>query len=159
MNVAELQKYLRDLSDFVEGAGGKRVADDIRAAADAFRPFAGRTVRQFADFLAKAEEYDRTGQLAAPPAPARKKAVKVNPEEVADRVKKLYDRVLDPTVSSEEVEQTLQPLDALTKDGLLTVALALGLPPGLKSKTKPVLTEVIRSTVRDRRDMHRRMDQ
>src|SRR5436190_23113405 len=53
VNVAELQKYLQDLSDFVEGAGGKKVADDLRAVVGALKPFSARPVKQFAEFLKK----------------------------------------------------------------------------------------------------------
>jgi hypothetical protein len=147
MNVAVLQRYLRDLSGFVQQAGGSAaVVKDLDAIQGGLAAFATYPLKDFAGFLQWAEEHHRNGTLpvtAKPPAPKSakgKSAPKLPPEEVARRAVGLRDRITSPDVSAEEIDQVLAEIRKLTGPGLKTVAAALGVEEAVKP-TKVKLDE------------------
>jgi hypothetical protein len=157
MNVGDLQKYLHDLSDFVEGGGGKKVADELRGLAGSLAPFAEKSLKLFGEHLAK---FPEGGGGEARSRPIRTRVAKPDPAQVANDVRGLYDQVLDPSLTTEHIEERLRPLGALSKDGLKGVAAALQLPLASFSKLKVIeMQEAIRKTVLGRRAMHQRTAQ
>src|SRR5262249_20283576 len=72
MQVAELQSFIRSLTGPLACAGAaKKVGDDLERIAAALEPFKSLALPALADFLAKAEEYHRTGILPASATPKR----------------------------------------------------------------------------------------
>jgi hypothetical protein len=156
MNVGDLQKYLRDLSDFLEGGGGKKVADELRGLAGGLTPFAEKSLKQFGDHLAKVPEGGGGGTR---PRPTRSGGAKPDPAQVANEIRGLYDQVLDPALTTEQIEERLRPLGSLGKEGLKGVAAALNLPASFGKLKVGEMQEEIRKSVLGRRAMHQRTAQ
>src|SRR5262249_6349209 len=66
MQVAALRLFLRSLVPALEGAGAGRRAAAVEAAARALEPFGQLGLAEFAAFLARADEYRRTGAVRVP---------------------------------------------------------------------------------------------
>ena len=62
----------------------------------------------------------------------------INPEVHSAEVKSLYQRAAEPDVSEEQIRNACGQLGAMSKDGLMRVAEAIGLA-GMKSKKKDEL--------------------
>jgi hypothetical protein len=153
VKVAELQQHLTDLARFLKATGGSKVGDELAAAAKGLEPFRNATIKEFADFLARAEGYRARDEVPlTPPQGARTGAKsagsKPRPTDpdvaaVAAETKKLFDCAADPSVTVEQIETLAQRLNELKKPGLLTVAEAIGLK-GMGSKNKGPIIESIR---------------
>ena len=132
----------------------KGVVDDLKRMADALEPFGDRGIGDFAAFLARADEFDRTGQLALPEKPARKgravapKAPKMTVEQGSDLVNELHERAVAEDATYEELDDRLKAVDALSAADIKTVARGFGVAPG---KTKKDGIEAIREKIRRRR--------
>jgi hypothetical protein len=154
-----------NVADLLGRAGGK-AATDLQAMANGLAPLAAESVKDFAEFLARADEYRRTGivpvkkpkggSTTKPP-----RTPKPDPDTVAAAVKDLYERAVrgDPTLTQDEATGTLAQLDGLTAPGLTKCIAALGLPAGLKSKKKPDLLKVLKETVQKVIDIQHRVEQ
>jgi hypothetical protein len=161
MNVAALQKHLSDLSSFLESASAaKGVRDDLDAICTGLTPFANLALKDFAAFLARAEAFDRTGQVpvtakAKPKAP--KAAAKVAPDvdALARATLSLYERAADPSVTQAEIDDLMEKLNSLTQPVLLTIAEQLGLKVA-KSKAKSKIVGEIRSSIEGRKSSYQR---
>jgi hypothetical protein len=126
VNVADLQKHLNDLTLFVETSGGKKGAAELRAVADGLQPFRELSLKELVGILARAAEPPGREAPARKAAAPRKKP-RADPGPVAKRLRELYDRATDPTVTREHIDAELKGLEPLSKDGLKTVARALDL--------------------------------
>ncbi len=72
MRVADLQSFLRALVNPLAASGARKdILEDLDRACDCLRPFAEQQIKEFADFLARAEEYARTGVVTVGAKPAR----------------------------------------------------------------------------------------
>ena len=107
MKVAQLQSYFDSLAGPVEASGGKTCANELRRVAQGLAPFAELTVAQFADFLAAADTYARTGVVpttggrgrkAAGPAVDRAKVT-----AAAQELLTLYEQALDADLSYAQI--------------------------------------------------------
>lgn len=156
MTVADLKQHLADLARLLESTGGKTVARDLVAIAEGLTPFAAQALPEFSKFLALAHEYHTTGKLSAPPKAARAgKSAAPNVEETVQRVRRLYERAGDLTMTMLEIETQLGSLKGLKKDALVRVAEALDLV-GTGKKTIPLITAAIRQRILDRRSAAQR---
>lgn len=135
MTVNQLDTVLRRLADLMEAAEGRLSGvKDVRDLADRLKPFAGLSLREFADFLVKAEAYSR-GDLESvfgKPKPARTgRAAKLPPDpdrvpEAIAQLKTHYDRALDPAVTADSVNAAVDPLKAFTLPELKQIASGCG---------------------------------
>ena len=156
MTIADLKQHLVDLAKLLDSSGGKQVAKDVSAMAEALSPFGAQSPADFARYLALANEYHTTGKLSAPPkAPRKASKPKADPAEVAAAVRNLYDRSGDLAVTMEQIETELARLGELKKDGLLEVCDAMELA-GMRAKTVGVIRDAIRQKILDRRSSSQR---
>lgn len=154
MKVAELQSFVKTLVQPLSSVGvSKTVCTNLEDVAAALEPFRDLSLSQLADFLAKAEEFQRTGVLATPAKPARARAAKASPLSVAEAVQKvrdLYERAADPTLTYAAIDAEIQLLNkALLKDPILAVATEMGIV--LTQKTKKGALEEIQRLITDRK--------
>jgi hypothetical protein len=160
VKVADLQQHLVDLAKLLDASGAKGVATDLNAIQTGLTPFRDVPLRTFADFLVRAEAYSRDPVPIVPPKTRQPRAstsrkAKADPAEVVERLRQLYERSGDPSVSTEELDQGLRLLGDLTKDGLLQVADALEIK-GLSKKKVPEIREAVRQKVFNRRGASQR---
>jgi len=162
MNVSDLQQFLRSLSRPLSDAGAKKAADDLERACAGLEPFRDLNVAQFADFLANAEVYARTGVVPAT-RPARSSAAKAgtkagDPQALAaavDSVRALYDRVTSPEVTYATIEAELKRLEKrFKKDEILQIAREFGIGGTLKAKGAAL--EEMRRRMRERKESFER---
>jgi hypothetical protein len=160
MRVAELQNFLRALTIPLEAAGAKRdIIEDLHRAVDGLKPFTEHSVKDFAGFLARAEEYARTGILpvqAKPVSTPRAPKLKMPSLTVDDAkalITSLYDRALSEDVTHESIEAEVQKLDKLTAKDLSEVAKHFEVVPG---KTKKASLDAIREKISRRKTTHAR---
>jgi hypothetical protein len=143
MTVNQLETTLRQLAVLMEAVEGKQQGvRDVRDLADRLAPFARLSLREFADFLVKAEAYSR-GDLESvfgKPKPARSgrpAKAPANPDRIPEaiaRLKSQYDRALDSGVTTDTVNDAVDPLSSFTKPELEQVALGCGFQQKFKKK-------------------------
>jgi hypothetical protein len=162
MTVADLQRHLGDMATFLDGAKAtKAIIDDLKAISSGLTPFAALALKDFAAFLARAEEFDRTGQVSkdakgtkAPRATSAPKATP-NVDALAGEALALYQRAADPSVTQADIDQLMTKLGPLTKPGLVTIADRLGLK-GMNAKAKAKILGELRSSIEDRKGSFQR---
>jgi len=159
--VDALQHYFRSLSDFNQAdRGNGEVRNELIAIEKCLSPFAGRPLKEFAEFLDKARTYDPDAVLKKPArrTPAAFNA-KVDVAGIAATVKHLFDTAKNPDVSIESIDDKLTILDDLKKAQLLIVARAIHAESGLSNKTAAIILPIIKKAVRDMWDDARRIKQ
>ncbi len=156
MKVAELQSFVKTLVQPLSSVGvSKTVCGNLESVAAGLELFRDLTIAQFADFLAKAEEYQRTGVLSAPAKSARVKKAKPSPisvPEAVQRVRDMYERATDPTLTYPAIDAEIDKLEVLSKDGILAVAKEMGFTLSTKNKkTKKAVRDEIKRRIVDRK--------
>ncbi|MCS7166370.1 MAG: hypothetical protein RMI91_00325 [Gemmatales bacterium] len=157
MHVGALRQYLNGLAEVLRSSGAKAVAQDLERAATALAPFDSWTIAQWAEFLARAEEYHRTGVITA--ATSRKptaKSVDHNKiDQALQRIRELESRLFDEDFAITQIEITRRQLDKeLSKDEALALAEQLG---HRGCKTKKAALDTLTSALRERCLQHRRL--
>lgn len=142
MTVAELQKCLRSFGEILSSAGAKSPAvgelDLVRAKLEIFRE---QSLKDFADFLERAEAYWRSGEIPIKKVPTRRSSSgkaqgsQMAARDAALRVRDLYARATDSAVTREIVEATVQALNPLTKNELIDLAVQIEITQKLKTKS------------------------
>jgi hypothetical protein len=157
MRVADLKRLLEALPAFLESAGASvKAVGDARKAAEVLAPFQALDLDAFASFLARAEEYDRTGivpTVAAPKKPARAKAPAKPKMTIADGLalaQACYEKAIPGGPDDALIEGELKALDQLTAGDLNKVAEQFG---ERKGKTKKDTLSYITSKILKRRDL------
>src|SRR5262245_30921791 len=84
MHVGDLQRFVHNQAELLSQAGAKSVATDLERLAAGLAPFASLTVAQLADFLVRAESYERTGVL---PASGKSPRIKAPAPDSAQKVR------------------------------------------------------------------------
>lgn len=142
----------------LEASGArKEIVDDLQRACEGFEPFASHSVKDFAAFLARAEEYARTGivlvqaKAARAPRATKPKAPAITPEDAQALVASLYDRSISDDVTYEHITAEVQKLDKLNAKDLTAVAKHFGVVPG---KTKKASLEAILDKISRRKTTH-----
>ncbi len=162
MNVSDLQQFLRSLSRPLSDSGAKKAADDLERACAGMEPFRDLNVAQFADFLANAEEYARTGVVpttrSARSSAGKPGAKAGDPHAVAaaiDSVRGLYDRVASSEVTYATIEAELKRLDKqFKKDEILEIARGFGVSG--TPKTKAAALDEMRRRMSERKESFER---
>jgi hypothetical protein len=167
MKVGDLQRHLADLKRMLEAAGVKGpVLTDLEAISNGLQPFHQTPLKDFADFLVRAEQYRAGGEVPSKsarggkpkepkPASTRDKAPAPNAEALAQEVKQLYDQAATDAVTQEMIEAAMGRVGKLKKDGLLTVAAAVDLKMQ-KGATMPKIVAAIRQRLVDRKGSFQR---
>jgi hypothetical protein len=152
MKVSELQQFLSQLVGFVRAAGAaEKVAEELGRAAQSLEPFKHKTLAEFNDFLKKAEEFDRTGVLAAPKKPARApKAAKLSVKEAAQKFSSLCDRATDPTLDYATIDTEIDALAGLTAANLKEVARQAHITLPARA-TKPQILDELKRRIKERK--------
>jgi hypothetical protein len=141
VTVAELQKCLRSFGEILGSTGAKSTVvgelELVRAKLEIFRE---QNLKDFADFLERAEAYWRGGEIPMKKAsPGRSSSGKGQGSQEAARnaalrIRDFYARATDPAVTRELVEATVQALNPLKKDDLLDLAAQMEISQKLKTK-------------------------
>jgi hypothetical protein len=159
MRVLNLQTLLSHLSQFLLESEGKKVADELEKIRAGLEPFRGMTAGEFVAFLAKAEEYQRTGALAGGRRARRQPAV--NEEKVrsaAQQVLALAERATDPDVQYATIAAEIQQLDKrlkLSAPEAVQLAREVGISGSLR--TKKAALEEIQRMVEGRKESFQRV--
>src|ERR1051325_3608990 len=91
MKVAELQQSLAHVVAFARSAGApEKFAAELDRAVQCFDPFKDKTLVEFSEFLRRADEYDRTGKLEAPPRATRGTRAAKAPALTTDDAARIY---------------------------------------------------------------------
>ncbi len=158
MNVSEIRQFLGSLAKGLRAAKASSAARDLERMCEGLQPFAGLTVSQFADFLAVAEEYKRTGIVPAKGGRGSKAAKAVDPQAVAEAVSgllALYESAAAPATTYSLIDSEVKKVGArFTKPALVQVANGMGLAGSFKTK-KAALDE-IRRKITERKEAHER---
>lgn len=162
MKVGDLCHSLEGLCQFLENAGAKQTASQWRRLKDALGAFAEPSVTDFCDFLVRAEEYHRTGQVPMGKGRAGRtqKAAARSPESLAQaiaEVQKFYESIPQPEVTYEQIEAEIKRIDRQFKaDEVKELARQIGIstPP----RTKKDTLEEIRRRMRGRKETVQRTD-
>lgn len=152
MKVDDLQQYLSDLARLVQASDGKKAASGLTRIAAGLQPFRDYDLDTFAGFLARAEDYSRTGILpvvtatakARPKVPAKSK---VDLSALRAETEHLYSTAGSAEITMERIQALAGRLEPLKKDELAEIAQAIGLV-GMGKKTKPAIVETIIARIR-----------
>jgi hypothetical protein len=157
MKVAELQSFIRSLGQALAASGAKQVSADLERACSGLEPFRELPVAQFADFLAQAETYARTGVVAAD-AKSKGRSKGVDREKVkgaAQRILALYERASDVELQYSAIESEIKSLDGrMSKDEVLELAREIGIVGTLKTK-KDALERIKRKVAERKQSFER----
>jgi hypothetical protein len=160
MRVAELQNFLQALIPPLHASGAKKeIVEDLDRACDGLKPFSDRSVRDFAAFLAKAEEYARTGvvpvQSKSPKTPrvTKPKVAALTLEQAKSLVESLYDQAIVETMTYDLIAAEVKKLEKLTAKDLGEVARHFELTPG---KVKKASLNAIQEKISRRKATHAR---
>jgi hypothetical protein len=156
--VADLQQFLLDLSKLLRASKGSAVASELEYACSRLSPFKDFNLKAFADFLDKADAYSK-GALAPKPKPPRgKKASAAEIEQVCQQALDLYNRAIDPNVTVELIEATVQALEAKDPSMLQLVELLNRMGPTKKPKSKADAHKAVRHKILGRKGAFDRVD-
>jgi hypothetical protein len=155
MNVAALQSFLKNLANTLEQADGRTVAKELEHVCHGLEPFRELRVKDFADFLVRAEQYTRDPNLlemgrrrGRPPAQP------LDPEKVrkaALAVRSLEDRATDDSVSMPAIKAQLDQLgQTLTGEEAVEVAKEVGITTEGRM-TKAAALRQIRQRIEERK--------
>jgi hypothetical protein len=146
MNVAELQQFLRGLAQPLSTGGAAKVAGELERVCIGLEPFRDLGLGQFADFLQKAESYQRDGTLSVGARPGRG-ITALDHDKVkaaAQRIQHLYEQAADPNIPYTAIDAEIKKLDKLlNKDEAAALAREVGIPNAVKTK-KAALDEIKR---------------
>jgi hypothetical protein len=137
VTVGELQLLLTDLGKFLRAAEAARVVGELEYFTAKLQPFRDQKLKAFADFLTQAEAAARG--IPAPKKAAARGKSSSDPaavEEACQRVLVLYDRVIDPSVTLEQIEAAMDVLQDVnpSKAHLDELGRKMGFAQRFKSK-------------------------
>lgn len=159
MRVGNLQRLLGDLSQFLLESEGKKVGDELARLRTGLEPFKDLTLGDFVAFLAKAEEYRRTGTVSGSRGTGRGKSA-VDGEKVraaTQQVLALAERATDPGLQYAAIASELQQLDKrlkLSAPEAIQLAREVGVAAVVRTK-KAALAEVQRMIEERKESFHR----
>jgi hypothetical protein len=149
MKVSELQQFLQCLTQPLNAANAKSVANELERVRAGLEPFKEMSVAEFADFLAKAHRYSQEGIVSAK-GKSRAKPQEVDAAKVqaaAQQLQTFYVQALEPGFQEATLDAELKKLEKqLSKEEAIEVARQLSITQELKSK-KDALDEIRRKIV------------
>jgi hypothetical protein len=153
VTVAELQLLLSDLGKFLRASESAKVAGELEYVSTRLAPFREYKLKAFADFLEKAEAYSR-GALAPKEKGGRTRKGKTDPaaiEQACQRTLELYGKAIDPSVTEEQIETTVQALKELNLPKARLDELARQMGYSQKFRSKAGVLKAIRQKIIDRK--------
>jgi hypothetical protein len=136
MNVDALSNFFNRAADLMEAAGAKGTPDEVREMARTLGVFGELSLKQFAEFLVKAEAFSRGDLESVFPKPKEKKPrtpktpkAAPDPEKVPNATRTLqtlYERALDPSVTEASVSNAIEPMEDFKLDELKRIAVDCG---------------------------------
>jgi hypothetical protein len=153
VTVAELQLLLSDLGKFLRASGAATVAGEVEHISAKLAPFREYKLKAFAEFLEQAEAYSR-GALAPKAKGGGARKGKADPaalEQACQRALELYGKAIDPSVTLEQIESTVQALQDLDPPKARLDDLARQLGYSQKFKSKPDVLKAIRQKIISRK--------
>jgi hypothetical protein len=161
MKVHELQQFLGNIVPFARAAGASdKVVTELSRTLQCLEPFKEKTIAEFNDFLAKADEYHRTGKLTAAAPKRGSRAPKAPALSVDEAVKIFTDletRATEPTMTFPEIDARFQPIEKLTVTALKQLAAKVGVT--LAAKTKPAVLSQLKSRITEAKASFERTQQ
>lgn len=163
MKVADLQQHLMHVRQLLEAAGaGSKITSDIISIGQGLQPFREFGLKEFADFLIRAEAYSRGEVPIAPskkgkgtPKTTTQAATKPDVAALAAEAKQLYEQASASSTTLEMIEHLASRISGLDKKGLTEVAMAIDLKIA-SSTTKPAILQAIRNRIIDRKGSFQR---
>jgi hypothetical protein len=158
MKVVDLQRLLGNFAPFVKAAGGsEKVATEFDRALRCLEPFKDKTLVEFNEFLVRADEFDRTGQLTPPSrnGNGRTRTPKAPPMTVDEAVTifhDLHDHATDPAVTYPVIDAKLKPLEKMTVAQLKEVMVKLD----MAVSTKKNMLEGLARRIKELKASHER---
>lgn len=154
MNVAALQSFLKNTATILEQAEGRTIAKELEQVCQGLEPFKELRVKEFAEFLVRAEQYTRDPNLLLLGRGRSRRAVQpINAEKVrtaALAIRALEDRATDDSVSLADIKaQLIQVGQPLTKEEAVEVAKEVGVTPS--RMTRAAALREIRHRLEDRK--------
>jgi hypothetical protein len=151
MTVADLRQYFENLARLVRASPAAKAADELDHIGRGLAPFASMPLNDFSEFLVRAEEFARTGQVSAAPAKGRARstggataAAKSKPDAsgLGQEAKRLYDQAATASVSEADLQALATNLNKLTKDGLISVCNDIGMIVKKGLKKDEIIREI-----------------
>jgi hypothetical protein len=152
VKVADIQQTLRSLGHLLEAAGAARSkVDEVVGFADGLEAFRDQSV---GGFLAQLGRLADGGETVRTPArggrsPARLVTPAVDPADVRDETRRLYDQAPNG-INESDLIALRGRLGGLKKDDLKSVAAVLGFRPTGKENTNPKLVDAICTLIEKR---------
>jgi hypothetical protein len=149
VTVAELQLLLSDLGKFLRASESAKVAGELEYISARLAPFREYKLKAFADFLEKAEAFSR-GELAPKKTGGGGKKAKADPaalEQACQQILDVYGKAIDPSVTLEQIEATVQSLQALDPPKKRLDELARQMGYSQKFHSKPDVHKAIRQKI------------
>jgi hypothetical protein len=137
------------MAKFLRASEAAKVAGELEYVSAKLVPFREYKLKAFADFLEKAEAYSR-GALAPKASAGAAKKGKADPaavEEACQRILDLYGKAIDPSVTLEQIESTVQGLQALDPPRARLDELARQMGYSQKFRSKPDVLKAIRQKI------------
>jgi len=151
MTVADVQRLVLQLQEWLTAVGGKQVAADLARFADGLGPFADRSVADFCDLLNRAAD-----PPAETPKAGKGRTRPADPERIRVALaglRAMSDRATDPDLTYDAIRAEIDRLAAdLTKDEGLEVAREFGV--SVAGKSKVAALQEVGSRISDRKAMH-----
>jgi len=153
MNVEDFQKLTQSLAAAF-AADSAKVEKELHRLSDGLEPFKTLTVNEFTDFLAKADEYSRTGVV--PTKGAKTRSAPINRELIEEslkELKQLFDEALQAETSYSVIQSRVKLIGkSLKKNEAVEVAKRFGISEAVKSKKEAL--EKIESRIARRKEGH-----
>jgi hypothetical protein len=157
MKVAEFQKFVGSVVPFAKAAGSSEKAiAELERALQCLEPFKEKSLAEFNDFLRRADEFDRTGKLAAPPPKASRtaKAPKLTVEAAFQIFSDLYARATDPSLTYADIDAKMKSVEGLTVSQLKELAAKVSV--SVSGKTKKAFVDACVLRIKELKSSHER---
>jgi hypothetical protein len=157
VNVATLQRFLRNLGEALHAADAKKVAADLDDLCAKMEPLKDRTLKDFSELVRRA-----AGIAEEAPPPRRRSAAKTaakDPDRVpkaAARVRQLYDEAITPAFNEAAMLAEVNGLEPMTVAELQEVAKAVGVVRAFRKKAD--VLKAISQAIIERKRSHARAD-
>lgn len=158
MKVADLQRFLGNITPFARAAGAsEKAAAELDRALQCLEPFKEKSLAEFNDFLLRADEFDRTGKLL-PPARNGKtrtpKAPALSVDEAIAIYQDLHNRATDPALTYAEIDAKLKPIGKLNLAQLKEAVAKLDVT--VSPKTKKNMVDELTRRIKELKASHER---
>jgi hypothetical protein len=161
VNVEELLSQLSNVSEFLRRAKAKeKIVDEMEQLCLLMQPYRERSVKDFKELLAKADEIVHAGATIKKPR-SNSAATRSDPQAAAAAERKIveyYHRATDPTITRELIEAAVAELEKTNPAKASLDALLKQIGVGQKTKSKKDALNRIAATILDRKGAFERVN-